>query len=234
MRLVINEFESRVKEIDIYFTFLENILESDVELHFPKKKRQKYKKIDGELTKILRANGFLLLYNLVESSVKKSIEEIFNSLNSEGATYKDVSEEMKKKWIEIKYKNFKNQEYVAQKIFECISNIELDIINMPFDAKHSISGNVDSRKIKDFSSSYGFSSKTHHSTKDGEKLLTVKSKRNDLAHGVISFCDCGKDYTIEDLITIKKQVISYLRGILKNVGKFIDEKQYLAVQPLVV
>lgn len=227
MKVVINEFESRVKEIDIYFDFISDIIINKAELLFPKKAKNKYKPIDSELTKILKANAFLLLYNLVESSVKKSIEEIYNSLNKENAKYRVVTDEIKKKWIEINYKNFKGQTFVAEKIFATISTLEDDIINMTFNAAKTINGNVDSRKIREFSEIYGFSSKTHHTANDGNKLYVVKSKRNDLAHGTISFCDCGKEYSIDDVLLIKKQVITYVRGILKNVSKYIDDKKYL-------
>jgi len=227
MKTVIQDFENRVREIELYFDFLQDIIINKAELFFPLKKGRKNKLIELELTKILRANGFLLLYNLVESSIKKSIEEIYNSLNKENANYKDVKQEIKKKWIELKYKNFKPDTYVTEEIFKCISNIENDIISMTFSSKKVISGNIDSRKIRDFSESYGFSCKTHYTTKNGEKLLVVKSKRNDLAHGDISFSECGKDYTIEDLVAIKKQVISYMRGIMKNVNRYIDNKKFL-------
>jgi len=227
MQTIIAEFENRIKEIDTYFNFLENILVDKAELYFHSKKQKKSKPIELELTKILKANGFLLLYNLVESSIKKSIEEIYINLNKENITYKDVREEIKKKWIEIKYKNFKPDIFIAEKIFFCIANIEQDLIEMPTNLKERIAGNIDSRKIRDYSTAFGFSSKTHHTAKDGEKLFIVKNKRNDLAHGIVSFSDCGKDYTIEELLIIKKEVISYLKGILKNVNTYILKKEYL-------
>jgi hypothetical protein len=227
MKDVINQFESRVKEIDIYFDFISDVIVNQAELLFPKKSKNKYKPIDSELSKILKANAFLLLYNIVESSIKQSIEEIYNSLNKENVKYGKVTDEIKKKWIELNYKNFKSEPYVAEKIFEVISTMEEDIINMTFNSAKTISGNVDSRKVKEFSKTYGFSAKTHHTTDDGNKLYLVKNKRNDLAHGTISFCDCGKEYTIDEILAIKKQVIAYVRNILKNVSKFIDDKKYI-------
>jgi hypothetical protein len=50
-----------------------------------------------------------------------------------------------------------------------------------------------------------------------------------LAHGVVSFSECGKDYTIAELQQIKKEVVGYLRGILKNVDSYIVNKEYLQV-----
>lgn len=226
MIAVLRDFDSRVNEIDIYFSFIEELVSNDVQLYFPNKRSKKFKNIDSELTKILKANGFLLLYNLVESSVKKSIEEIYESLKRENSAYKKFTDEIKKKWIEEKYKNFKDGSYVAEKIFEAIKIIEDDIISMTLDAKKLFKGNIDSRKIKDFATIYGFSSKAHYTAKDGEKLLVVKNQRNDLAHGLISFCECGKDYTIEQMLEIKKQVVAYLRSILRNVAIFINEKKY--------
>ncbi len=227
MKGVMNDFDSRVKEINIYFAFIEEVTTHNAQLYFPVKINRKYKTIDSELTKMLKANGFLLLYNLVESSIKKSIEEIYNSLSKENVPYKKVTDEIKKKWIEEKYKNFKDQDYVAEKIFNAIKIIEDDIITLTFNSKRFFKGNIDSKKIRNISRLYGFSSKAHYSTKDGEKLFLVKNRRNDLAHGLVSFCDCGKDYSIEQMLEIKKQVVSYLRSILKNVHLFILDKKYL-------
>jgi hypothetical protein len=109
-----------------------------------------------------------------------------------------------------------------------VTNISTDIVSKCFDSEKIISGNLDARKIKDFAKSYGFSYQTNSQiTKDGKELLTVKNKRNDLTHGVFSFCDCGKDYTIEDLFKIKQEVISYLREILQNIEQYINTEAYL-------
>ncbi|MDY6993463.1 MAG: MAE_28990/MAE_18760 family HEPN-like nuclease [Pseudomonadota bacterium] len=60
----------------------------------------------------------------------------------------------------------------------------------------------------------------------GSKLLTVKTQRNQLAHGNISFSECGRDHTFIELNNIKNEVINYLEDILNNIENYIDNKAY--------
>ena len=72
------DFEQRKQEVEIYFSFLA-ILEDDENTRLKYKDGEKVieKKVSGTLQKILIANGFLLLYNLIEATVRNSILEIY-------------------------------------------------------------------------------------------------------------------------------------------------------------
>lgn len=56
----------------------------------------------------------------------------------------------------------------------------------------------------------------------------MKEKRNDLAHGTLSFAECGRDYSIDELWNIKEQTVLFLEGLLEGMKKYYDEKQYRA------
>jgi hypothetical protein len=225
MTTVLADFQTRAQEIEMYFSFLEKIIKENAELYFPNKKRRSTSTIDPELQKVLKAHGFLILYNLVESSIKKSIEKIYEKVTAENIYYKDIRDELKIIWIKINHKNFKDKS--AQDIFKAIDKIADDSIAMAFDSTKVIAGNIDARKIREFAGEYGFSIRTHRQAKHGGKLLEVKTKRNDLAHGVESFAECGRQYTLEQMIETKREVIIYIRGILKNVDSYLSSKSYL-------
>jgi len=227
MTTVLTDFQTRVNEIELYFSFLEKIINENAELFFPNKRRNSKSVIDPELQKVLKAHGFLILYNLIESSIKKSIEKIYEKVSAENVLYKDVRDELKIIWIKINYKNFKDTG--SEEIFRTIERMAEDSITMTFEGGKAISGNIDAKKIREFASAYGFSSRTHWSARNGNKLVSVKSKRNDLAHGVISFAECGRQHTLEDLIDTKKEVIFYMRGILRNVEQYLTSKRYLKI-----
>ncbi|PKP05283.1 MAG: hypothetical protein CVU11_01085 [Bacteroidetes bacterium HGW-Bacteroidetes-6] len=224
MITVINDFNTRVKEIDGYFKLLDSIINQDAKLFFPNKKSHKFKKIDDELIKVMKANCFLLLYNLIESSIKLSITEIYDSITLKTKKYDDVKDEIRKIWISENYKNFKDKG--TDYIFNTINTIAQDIIDIQFKPEKVISGNIDGMKIREFSLNFGFSNTTHHSAKNGVKLHQVKKQRNDLAHGAVSFSQCGRQYTYEDLFEIKQQVIIYLRGILNNINSYLNNEHY--------
>lgn len=221
---VLSDFEKRVEEINIYFLLLENIEEKDAVLYFPNKRTHKYQPHNAELIKILKANLFLLLYNLSESSIKQSLSEIYEQITDQQLKYEEVIDEIKKIWIDEKHNNFKNKG--TENIFKAINNLAEEIIEIRFDSEKVISGNIDGRKIKEFSVKHGFSSKVHKNAKDGVKLHQVKTQRNNLAHGHISFAECGRNYTISDLREIKHQVIIYLRRILKNIERYLDNQKF--------
>jgi len=222
---VINDFEKRASEIKLYFKLLERVVEEEACLYLPEKKTHKYIEFDGELQKVMKANMFLLLYNLAESSIKQSLSEIYDTITSEGVKYKDVKEEIQKIWIDTKYQNF--NQMGTDRIYKVLNNILEDLIEIEFDASKKISGNIDGRKIREFAEQTGFSTRTHHSLNDGVKLHQVKTQRNKLAHGDLSFAECGRNYTISDLKVIYNQVVKYLRRILLNIEAFLSDKSYM-------
>ncbi|WP_238446456.1 MAE_28990/MAE_18760 family HEPN-like nuclease, partial [Microcystis aeruginosa] len=48
-----------------------------------------------------------------------------------------------------------------------------------------------------------------------------------LAHGNKSFAEIGRDITVEELLTIKEEVIAYLEQILNNINQYITGQDYL-------
>src|SRR4030067_3498224 len=98
------EFQDRHYEIDKYFQFLET-LENDFRnlINLNSQNETQYQ-IDDDLFKILKANGFLLLYNLIESTILNSIIAIFDELSISNKSFKDVSEKIRRYWLKDKYK----------------------------------------------------------------------------------------------------------------------------------
>lgn len=197
MTTVINDFEKRASEIKLYFKLLERVVEEEACLYLPEKRTHKYIEFDSELQKVMKTNMFLLLYNLAESSIKQSLSEVYDTVSAESVKYNDVKEEIQKIWIDTNYKNF--NQMGTNRIHEVINNILEDVIEVEFDASKKISGNIDGRKIKEFAEQIGFSTKAHHSLNEGVRLHQVKTQRNKLAHGDLSFAECGRNYTIPDL-----------------------------------
>jgi len=221
------DFNDRVNEIELYFSFIENIVLKEAKLIYPD---NTIEVLSSDLSKILKANSFLLLYNLSESCIKNAIEKIYTTLNNEGVSYDDLISSIKIEIIKFLKNNTNPKDFA-----ENINSITYDIIMKCFDSEKVLSGNLDAKKVKDLALRYGFSSsilpivnldgtRTPIDTMD---ILVVKNKRNDLAHGIYSFKECGKEYTPQDLIRIKNNVIAYLRQILDNIETYIIDKDYL-------
>jgi len=155
MNTVIIEFNERVKEVYLYFDFLKDIINKEAKLQFKNNNKLKTKQINSELTKMLKANFFLILYNLIESSFKKALEKICNEITSDQVQFCDNIPEIKKIWIKKHYKSFKkrnpnaNPEKITKEIdylLYVIENIANDIVEVSH-SKGEIGGNVDGMEI---------------------------------------------------------------------------------------
>jgi hypothetical protein len=224
MVTVIADFEKRVTEIELFFKHIENLEVDGALLYFPNRTKRKIQPHNNELIKVFKANVFLLLYNLAESSIKQSLTEVYDTISSENLTYQDVIDEIKKIWIAQKHDNFRNKG--TENIFITINQLASEIIDIRFDSTKVISGNIDGRKIREFSTKHGFSGRTHRNANNGNQLHQVKTQRNNLAHGNISFAECGRNYGVVQLKDTKKEVILYLRNILRNIKKYLDDREY--------
>jgi hypothetical protein len=219
------DFNERSKEVSQYFIFLKNLEQESIKLRMEGRGGSpKIKEIAPDLLRTLKASGFLLLYNLVEATMRNAIEAIFDELKNEGISYDLIRPELKK----IVLKNIRKRK--LNDIHLSITAISIDIITVGFDNQDLFSGNIDARKIKDTAIEYGFSYSTDaRKTSNGFDLLSVKANRNDLAHGFKSFTEVGRDKTADELLVIKSKVTRYLRQILQNIESYLKNREYLDI-----
>ncbi len=218
MKNVLADYENRKNEIGVYIEFMK-LIENDSELE----PIIKIKCADSnKLKKILKANTYLLMYNMVESSIRNAIQAIYDHFKRNMVEFDSLHNE-------IQVLILKNVKKTNPSDFQKKLNaIAKDIVLESFNPDNLTSGNIDARKIKEISKEYGFSCKTDYKTcKDGAKLIEIKNKRNDLAHGIISFADCGKDIVTSDVNTAFDECSSYLSAILTNVEKYLNNNEYL-------
>ena len=78
------DFNERSKEVSQYFIFLKNLEQESIKLRMEGRGGSpKIKEIAPDLLRTLKASGFLLLYNLVEATMRNAIEAIFDELKNE-------------------------------------------------------------------------------------------------------------------------------------------------------
>lgn len=221
--ILFQDFNERAKEVSKYLMFIKNLEQETTQLSIGINAKNKIRKIDSDLEKTLKAAGFLLLYNLIESTMRIAIETIFDELSKEDVSFDDIRKELKLVII----KNIKDN-HSPDNLLTNIKEIAVDIISASLDKGKLFSGNLDAKKIKNTAKIYGFSCKTNsRKTGDGSDLLTIKTNRKNLAHGLTSLKDVGKDVSADELLEIKKKVVCYLREILQNVENYLSKKEYL-------
>lgn len=216
------EYTKRLKEVTLYFDTIKLLDNGDCSIICKDINGiVKEKIIDNELAKIMKADGFLLLYNLIEATIRNSISAILNSISTDKLTFKLLSDNLKKLWINQEINNIKDISKFKEKVSELSEKILNDSLLEFSQECINISGNIDAQKIRDIAKKFGYLE-----PKDGRGLQTIKDKRNQLAHGEFTFSDIGKNYTSNDLIEYKSEVVSFIEGVLNNVEVYINTKGY--------
>ncbi|MDR2622122.1 MAG: hypothetical protein LBC48_06025 [Dysgonamonadaceae bacterium] len=213
-----NEYNKRLLEVEMYFDTLTLLDKGSCKITCTDiLGNQRNKDIDTNLSTILKANGFLLLYNLVEATVRNSIKAIFNSAHSKNLTFKHFTDNIRKLWIKQEIKNITKDDIFA------LSKRILENELLVFQAECvNISGNIDAQKIRDIAKQFGF-----QESKNGRDLVTIKEKRNKLAHGEFTFSEIGKEYTISDLIKYKDSTKNYLDDVLSKIEDYIKNEGFI-------
>jgi MAE_28990/MAE_18760-like HEPN len=226
MRDVINLFNERKNEVEIYFEHVKNAWADNASISFRDDSKTHHQvELSLDLKQILLANTFLLLYNLVECTMSGALEAIYKDIKNQKIPYDKIKLNIQEEIINNIRKNVPTSDIVKVK---AINDIALDILDHHTQRDKFFSGSVDAKSIKEYSQKYGFSSNTvKRDTRDGINLLTIKNKRNHLAHGVISFKECGQDRSIVEMEEIKNQSLLYIQQILNNINDFVKNKKYL-------
>lgn len=219
------DFENRKKEINNYINFLK-IFDSDkTRISYIKDGEMKTEIIQKQFLTTLIANAFLILYNLIESTVRNSIIEIYECINNDMLSYSELSENFKKLWIKREINSIKeNKDIIKDRdfVYKLANNILNNEIILFSNKWFDYSGNLDADKIRKLASSIGFQYSTN-----GRNLEEIRMKRNRLAHGEQTFYDVGKDFSVKQIEEFRDETFDYLSDLINKIEEFITNKKYL-------
>ena len=225
MNSVFLDFQTRSKEVEGYFRFVLRLAKAEVALRIGQDGEPAYSVHEhDELLKTLKATCYLLLYNLVESTMRNAVEAIFEELRIQDASYDECREELRREIL----KNFKKRD--MDKLLPRLLTLARDVVFQTFERSETFSGNLDARTIKKTAQRFGFAEPA------GDKfwmLQTVKDVRNDLAHGVKSFADVGRNASPTDLEEARVQTVTILTETLNNISSYLAKQEYFSPAPVV-
>lgn len=235
MKTFIQEFQRRVTEVDKYFDLVDKVDEIDKlgagsgrSIIFPAGPYT----VDIELQKILKSHCYLLLYNLIESSIRNGIKAIHDAIALEQLTYQDLHPKIQKLWLlNDLSKSFRDatikKETIANNLQEAIQ-VVLDNVVVTLDSNNiPISGNLDAPTIKGLMESYGVFGPLPFSEKIINPVLNFVVKiRCDLAHGNVSFSEASNHILWSKLLEDKEKIVGYLEQVLQNIENYIDNHRY--------
>lgn len=224
------DFESRLEEIKGYLSYLERLEEPGACIYRPHKATHKYLTVDQDVFKTLKGSAFLLIYNNVEATVRDSFMYLYNEIVSNNISYNDTTSQFRDIWLNRRFMDLldPNSNWNSYKkkteslINEVLNNEALDLDRKAI----GISGNIDAEIIRDVFKSHAAKFRAHKSAKGGKELGLVKDKRNSLAHGSISFSECGREYNLADLKRINKETATFLKGVISSMDRFVTRRGY--------
>jgi hypothetical protein len=229
------EFDKRVAEIDSFYEIL--II---IELESPRiyaykidieNSREETLQISSAKVDTLRSTAYLLLYNLIESTVYNSVVSVFDEINDNGLKYFDIIDDVKKYWLNNLYKqdDKKKKETVIETIMKVAIQIFNDTITL---ASNGINygGSLDAQTIfataKSMKIDIGNVHRMYDKNTHGQILVDIRKKRNWLAHGEKSFIEVGSSSTLLQLQEAKSFVFDFLSEFIISVENYITNEQY--------
>ncbi len=227
------EFDKRVIEIELFYELLSIIEKDNPKLSaFDVNEGKNIEiRINSERVDILRATTYLLLYNLIESTIYNSVTSIFDSIKNNDVKYFEMIEEVQKYWLNNLYKHDdkKKKETIIETFMSIANQIFSNTIEL---ASNEINygGSLDAKAIFDTAKSMKIELANVHRVYDknthGIILKDIKQKRNWLAHGEKSFQTVGSNTPYSELLNAKNHVKLFLEEFINSVESYIQNQQY--------
>jgi MAE_28990/MAE_18760-like HEPN len=225
--------QERTHEVFEYLKFLKAIIDKSAQLLLPGEGGAS--PVSKELTHTLKANGYLLLYNVVEATMTQAIDDIHSAIrqakmNGDLSSVDDMNESLFLKIVTtLRSGRSDFPGPIKPPSGSTIVDYWLDDYKTRVANSRNplYSGNLDGKKILEIACEYGYNIFGEDRQLKHHSLLRTKNKRNDLAHGRISFRDCGRDIGSADLYRDSIDLIRCLRKNLLAIEAYVQERGYL-------
>ncbi len=186
--------------------------------------------IDTTTRHVMKATVFVHLYNLIESVVQRCLERVAQEIKDSGLTFNDVSIEWQRCWLREAGKT--NESLNAEKRLKALLNMCGRLLGEhPITVQPKLpTGSLDDVRIYEVLRYHGIKLTVSTALNEAVKrpvinengpLKVVRRRRNDLAHGLASFGDCGRDVSISELRRWSAVVFWYLRQVIMHFGQHI-------------
>lgn len=237
MKKTLTIFQERKIEIESYIELIQE-LESALMRGMPIiESSGKQYRISPLQQRILSAGVFLHLYNLVEATICNVIEEVENVIVRECGHATKLSARMHELWIRSTAKTHEDvapNKRLSRAIALC--NQLTGAIPLQIEISKGGGGNWDDIEIEELAKRLGVSLNVpadiykdvkRHLRDEKGALKVVRDFRNSLAHGSLSFAECGDGHSAKDLNSLFSVVASYLEAIISAFDAYLENKGFL-------
>lgn len=230
-------YSERLIEIESYLDFIAGV-EKATQGGVPRIGGNDGELITTEQKKIIYSSVYLLLYNLIESTITGCIDEICEAVVVHKATPEALSEKMLGEWVRTVAGTHKDFAY--DKRWDNVLKL-FDWYSPPkpvsaFSVERGGGGNWDHKAIEKIVDRLGLTWRMSEPTlkdvlvhwKDDMGALSwVKTLRNNLAHGEISFVECAQNVTAQQLRDLTSTIAAYLSEIIELFKKSVEQFEFL-------
>ncbi|MFD4549410.1 MAE_28990/MAE_18760 family HEPN-like nuclease [Streptomyces sp. NPDC058466] len=230
-------FEERYAEVSEYLAFLQEI-EKAAQSGIPRIAGVNYR-ITVKQQRILYSSLYLQLYNLVEATVARCISAITEAAETAGQWQPhQLNDELLREWVRSTARTHADMAPEARLKY-AMDLGERIVKQLPvngFLIESGGGGNWDDEAIYDMGKRLGCSITITAETRslvkrpmrdDLGSMKLVKNRRNDLAHGSISFVECADTVTVDELCRTANSVEKYLREVIDCFVRFVDSYDFL-------
>jgi hypothetical protein len=231
-------FDERLDEVRAYMEFLAS-MEAQAQSGPPKFEGSD-QAVTPQQQKLLYAGVYLQLYNLVEATMTLCVEAIAEAACRDGQWKPhDLSDALRREWVRSMARTHVDLSY-PKRLDAAVAVVDHLLGAQPVGSKFAIEkgggGNWDDRAIEDMSKRLGCKLKVSRPVRRSIKrrfkddmgpLALVKSRRNSLAHGSMSFTESAEEVTVSELESLVVAVIGYLGEVVGHFETYVENHGYL-------
>ncbi|WP_308597080.1 MAE_28990/MAE_18760 family HEPN-like nuclease [uncultured Parabacteroides sp.] len=226
--ILIDEYKQRVKDIKAFYEilwFIDNV-ETYKNRPIMDTNSSSSLLLTRNMQQCLRAETILVLYNLIESTFSNCILYIYDNIKDEKICYEKLIPALRKVWFRDKIHSklsLDKARNISQSIADSLTSKMIEFNGLPSD----VSGNLDLRKIITISKNLGMTlGNIPDVERTGNILLSIKNKRNELAHGDRSFSAVGALLTYKELLEYRDKTLIFLNFVIDKYQNYVAFKKF--------
>jgi hypothetical protein len=236
MAQIRSAFDERLEEIEAYLELLEGV-EREVRSGTPRLGSSGLI-ITARQQRILYSSVYLQLYNLVEATITKCLDAVCAAAMNGGKWRPgDLSTELRKEWVRFTARTHitLSDENRLRHALELVEQLVQALPVTKLQVETS-SGSWDDAQIENVTTRIGLRLQISQSVYQGIKrkirddqgaLALIAGLRNNLAHGSLSFAECGEGVVVDELRDLKDRASLYLGEVVDAFESWIATYEFL-------
>lgn len=233
-----DRFEERLGEIVTYLELIDGI-EGLVRSGVPRL-GENGPVVTASQQRILNSGVYLQLYNLVEATITNCLDAVSKAaMRLAEWSPGDLTAELRREWVRYMARTHLPSSGPDKRLEDAIGLCDHLVASLPvseFEIEKGGGGNWDDKAIKKMATRIGFELRISRGVErevkrvvrnDLGSLALIVDLRNALAHGRLSFVDCGQDDSAIELRALTNRVASYLREVIRAFDHYVEEHRYI-------